>query len=508
MATFSPPVVPASDSTSRISERCRLLHEGVAIVVFRVLVVTPEEEAARVVEGGFPGGEVLAVGDLNEAGGYSEACRFEYAFVDITALRPLAEEGDYQGCLDVIHQVAPGARIVVMAPPDGIREAVNIVREGASDYLTYPVVREEMQLVRDGIERRERIRSELHYHRDRALQTEALGAITSRAESMKTVLRKIRQVAPTRSTVLLTGETGTGKSFLAKVIHQHSTRAERQFVSVHCGAIPDTLLESELFGHERGAFTGADRRRLGKFEIAIGGTLFLDEIATVTSAMQVKLLNVLQERSIQRVGGERDIEVDVRILVATNMDLARLTEDGTFRNDLFYRLNVFPIEVPPLRDRREDIPTLVEGFLVRLRQFHQKDIGEVHPAVMEAFLQYAWPGNVRELENLLERAFILETTSVLTPENFPEEMFGSDVTAQQFSIAPTDSLAEVRSQAVADVERQYLKRQLEDNNGRIDATAKAAGITPRQLHKLMTEYGLKKEDFRKGRTKGTSNSER
>ncbi len=465
--------------------------------MFRVLVVTPEEEAAQVVETGWPAGEVLAVNELDEAGGYSEACNFEYAFVDISALRPFAEEGDYQGCLKAVRRVAPGARIVVMAPQDGIREAVNIVREGAGDYLTYPIVQEEVQLVREGIERRERIRSELHYHRDRALKTEALGSITSGAESMKTVLRKIRQVAPTRSTVLLTGETGTGKSFLARVVHQSSTRVGRQFVSLHCGAIPDTLLESELFGHERGAFTGADRRKLGKFEIANGGTLFLDEIATVTPAMQVKLLNVLQERSIQRVGGERGIEIDVRILVATNMNLAKLTADGTFRKDLFYRLNVFPIEVPPLRDRREDIPTLVEGHLVRLRQFHQKNIYEVHPSVMEAFLQYAWPGNVRELENLLERAFILETTPVLTPENFPEEMFGSDVTMKQLSIASTDSLAQARSQAVADVERHYLNRQLEDNNGRIDATANAAGITPRQLHKLMTKYGLRKEDFKK-----------
>jgi transcriptional regulator with GAF, ATPase, and Fis domain len=324
---------------------------------------------------------------------------------------------------------------------------------------------------------------------------------------MRAVLHKIRQVAPTRSTVLLTGETGTGKSFLARVIHDNSTRADRQFISVHCGAIPDTLLESELFGHERGAFTGADRRKLGKFEIANGGTIFLDEIATVTPAMQVKLLNVLQERLFQRVGGERDIEIDVRILAATNMDLGRLTSEGAFRNDLYYRLNVFPIEVPPLRDRRKDIPILVEMFFDRLRRFHQKDIDGVHPAVMEAFGSYQWPGNVRELENLLERAFILESSNVLAPENFPEELFDSSPSLQQLSFVSTNSLAEARRVAVDEVERLYLKRQLDANAGRIDATAKAAGVTPRQLHKLMAKHGLRKEDFKLGRATGTPSSE-
>jgi DNA-binding NtrC family response regulator len=394
--------------------------------------------------------------------------------------------------------VAPGARLVVMSPLEGTREAVNFVQDGASDYLTYPIVREEVELVLQAIERRERLRSELNYLRDWSLDAEVLGTISSRADSMKGVLRKIRQVAPTRSTVLLTGETGTGKSFLAKLIHQHSTRSGRQFVSVHCGAIPDTLLESELFGHERGAFTGAERRKLGKFEIAHGGTLFLDEIATITTAMQIKLLNVLQERSIQRVGGEHDVQVDVRILAATNMDLEELTADGTFRRDLYYRLNVFPIEVPPLRDRREDIPSFVAGFLDRLARLHQKEIHGVDDVVMDAFLCYDWPGNVRELENLLERAFILETSGVLTPTGFPRELFTSRRVEQALSFDPTESLAQARERAVAATERSYLERQLEAHGGRIDATAEAAAVTPRQLNTLMRKHGLKKEDFRPG----------
>jgi DNA-binding NtrC family response regulator len=469
--------------------------------------MTPESDAARVLQASFPGGDVVTVESMQEADSLSEAFRFEYAFVDITLLQLLSGVGDDGGCLNEFRQLVPGARLVVLSDQKDIRKAVNLVREGASDYLTYPIVGEEVKLVRDGIEGRERIRSELLYFRDRALETEVLGAAESRADSMKAVLHKIRQVAPTRSTVLLTGETGTGKSFLARVIHQTSTRADRQFISVHCGAIPDTLLESELFGHERGAFTGADRRRMGKFEIANKGTLFLDEVATVTPAMQVKLLNVLQERSFQRVGGETNVEVDVRILAATNMDLDKLTAEGAFRNDLFYRLNVFPIDVPPLRERREDIPILAEGFLDRLRRFDQREIEEIHPSVMEAFLNYRWPGNVRELENLLERAFILETSKVLTPENFPKELFTSVSTTQRLTFKLEDSLAAARRRAIADVERQYLKRQLEANGGRIDATAEAAGITPRQLHKLMTKHGFRKEDFRGKRVDGTRASE-
>jgi DNA-binding NtrC family response regulator len=463
-----------------------------------ILAMTPVPEAVEAIQESYPEGEVCAVSTLGEAEDQTKACQFEFAFIDTSVLQPLAEEDNYEARVEAFQKAVPGARLVVMSPQEKIREAVNFVRDGASDYLTYPIAREEIQLVRDAVERRDRIRSELHFLRNRELQIEELGEIRSRAESMRAVLHKVRQVAPTRSTVLLTGETGTGKSFLAKVIHQNSTRAERQFIGIHCGAIPDTLLESELFGHERGAFTGADRRKLGKFEIANGGTLFLDEIATITTAMQVKLLNVLQERSIQRVGGERDVQVDVRILTATNMDLSVLVKEGRFRSDLFYRLNVFPIEVPPLRERREDISTLAEGFLNRLRGLYQKDIDDIHPTVMEAFLTYSWPGNVRELENLLERAFILEESDVLTPENFPNEIFGSGSkpVTQHVTFAPTGILADIRRRAIEDVERQYLRQQLTVAGGRIDATAEAAGISPRQLHKLMTKFGLKKENFR------------
>jgi transcriptional regulator with PAS, ATPase and Fis domain len=279
---------------------------------------------------------------------------------------------------------------------------------------------------------------------------------------------------------------------------------------VHCAALAETLLESELFGHERGAFTGAERRKLGKFEIAHGGTIFLDEIATISTAMQVKLLNVLQERSIQRVGGDRDVEVDVRILAATNMDLERMTREGTFRNDLFFRLNVFPIEVPALRDRRDDIPGFVESFLDRLRRYHQKEIRGVTDEVMDAFSRYHWPGNVRELENLLERAFILETSETLTSRGFPAELFGRRSEEEGVRPADGETLAEVRNRAASSAERRYLERQLDLHGGRIDATAKAAGVTVRQVNSLMRKHGIRKEAFRPssgGRGRASSNGE-
>jgi DNA-binding NtrC family response regulator len=464
--------------------------------VVEVLVVTPDAGAADAIRGVFSDAVLEVAGSLGPDGKGSPSGTIDYLFIDVGALEGCSTGDEHSDGFSAVKEMFPGTRVVVMSPQAQIREAILHVREGAADYLTYPVVHEEVQLVRESIERRERLSSELRYFRDRSLDAESVGSITSRAGSMKTVLRKIRQVAPTRSTVLLTGETGTGKSFLAKVIHQNSTRASRQFVSVHCGAIPDTLLESELFGHERGAFTGADRRKLGKFEIANGGTLFLDEIATITPAMQVKLLGALQDRMIQRVGGDHDVQVDVRILAATNIDLEQLSRDGGFRPDLFYRLNVFPIEIPPLRDRREDIPDFVEHFLDRLRLFHQKQVDRVEAGVMGALVEYDWPGNVRELENLLERAFILEQTSTLTAESFPDEIF-EQRRVGRLSIDPRSPLADVRQRAIDHAERLYLSEQLAVNQGRIDATAKAAGITARQLHKLMTKHRLKKEEFKR-----------
>jgi DNA-binding NtrC family response regulator len=338
--------------------------------------------------------------------------------------------------------------------------------------------------------------SERDYSKDQFWQPSSLAVIQTKSSTMQTVFAKIRSVAPTRSTVLLTGETGTGKGVLANLIHQHSNRRDAKFVSVHCGAIPDTLLESELFGHEKGAFTGADRRKLGKFEISKGGTIFLDEIGTITPAAQIKLLQVLQDGTFQRVGGEATHNADVRVIAASNMDLEEMCDNGHFRKDLYFRLNVFPVEIPPLRERREDIPHIVEVIIGRLNKFHLKEIRDIHPDVMEGFLNYRWPGNIRELENLMERAYILESSSTLTPESFPLELLTLDAPSAQMELDSSFTLAEVRRRALEEVEKRYLKELLASQKGKIRESAEVAGITTRQLHKLLTKYAIKKEDFK------------
>ncbi len=320
---------------------------------------------------------------------------------------------------------------------------------------------------------------------------------------MRDVYRKVQMVAPTRTTVLLTGETGTGKSYLAKLIHQYSSRASRQFVSVHCGALPESLIESELFGHEKGAFTGASRARKGKFELADGGTIFLDEIGTITPTAQIKLLHILQEKAFERVGGERLIPCDVRIIAATNEDPALLCEQGKFRWDLFYRLNVFPVEVPPLRHRPEDVLTLAEEFIRAFRQDAGKNITGITPRATEALLHYSWPGNVRELENIVERACILEETDQIHAESLPLELLALRPEISATSATGGDTLMPLhaaRAAAIEEFERRYLWTLLQSCGGSIKKSADAAGITTRQLHKLMTRHRLDKKTFR-SRTK-------
>jgi transcriptional regulator with PAS, ATPase and Fis domain len=313
---------------------------------------------------------------------------------------------------------------------------------------------------------------------------------------MQEVFQKVRSVAPTKSTVLIVGETGTGKGLLAQLIHRHSNRKDGPFVSVHCGAIPDTLLESELFGHEKGAFTGASRRKLGKFEIAHSGTIFLDEVGTISSSAQIKLLEILQDGTFYRVGGETIIQANVRVVAATNTDLQKMCDEGSFRRDLYYRLNVFPIEIPPLRDRASDIPHIIEVILKRLNKSHPKEIYDIHQDVVEAFKSYTWVGNIRELENLMERAYILETSSVLTTQAFPNELFAN----RNLQLRPKPdismTLAEARRKGLEEFERDYLEKLLTRNRGRINESAKAAGISTRQLHKLLTKYNIKKEAFK------------
>ena len=333
--------------------------------------------------------------------------------------------------------------------------------------------------------------------RDRFWKTEWIDIVRSRNPAMHEVFEKIRAVAPTIATVLLLGETGTGKGLMARLTHWHSLRCEKPLVAVHCGAIPETLIESELFGHEQGAFTGAVRRKLGKFEVACKGTIFLDEIGTITPSVQIKLLQVLQDGTYCRIGGEQTLHTDARIIFATNANLEALVAEGRFRKDLYYRVKIFPIEIPPLRERIEDLPYLTETFLQKLNQRYNKDIGGMPPDVREALQGYSWPGNVRELENVMERAYILETSDILTLRSFPSDITSAEAKrTEECPMGEGFSLAEARQLAVEAFERQYLRDLLTRHNGRIGTAAQNAGITPRQLNRLMNRYAINKKDHR------------
>ena len=320
--------------------------------------------------------------------------------------------------------------------------------------------------------------------------------IHTRSPKMLQTYEKVKSVAPTKTTVLLLGDTGVGKGMVAKLIHQHSSRKDEAFVHVHCGALPETLVESELFGYEKGAFTGASKRKLGRFDNAQKGTIFLDEINTISETMQVKLLQVLQERVFQRVGGESPIEADVRVIAASNSDLQQLCDEGLFRKDLYYRLSVFPLEIPSLQQRSEDIPDWVNYLIDWFNKLYYKEIQEADPVVVKALQEYSWPGNIRELENVIERAYILETTSVLRPESFPQELFADVNNTAEVVMDITQPLAEIRRQSLEHLERQYLKELMAKHQGRVNRASETAGITTRQLHKLLSKYGIRKEEFK------------
>ncbi len=326
--------------------------------------------------------------------------------------------------LDYIVEHTPETICIILTGHGSIKGAVEAIKKGAYDYLTKPVRGDEILLVLEKALETRRLRRENEYLRRKLWQEWGYGEIVGKSEAMRRVFSLIEKVADTDSTVLILGESGTGKELVARAIHQASSRCQGPFIPVNCGAIPEELLESELFGHEKGAFTGAIKTRLGRFELAHGGTIFLDEISEMSPKLQVKLLRVLQEHSFERVGGTRSIKVDIRVIAATNRDLEKEVREGRFREDLYYRLNVIPIVLPPLRERKEDIPLLIEHFLERFSRQKRREISGITDEAMEFLMKHDWPGNVRELENVIERMVILATGERLTAEDVPEYIRG------------------------------------------------------------------------------------
>jgi DNA-binding NtrC family response regulator len=462
-----------------------------------ILIISAKEDDARLIRESLPSDyQVENTDSVKSALELHRQSAFDVIFSDLKLLRDTSETGKIAETINLFKEPNPLAEILILSSKASIQDTVKAVKAGAQDYLTYPVDPTEVRLVIKSVTEALAKKIELDYLRDQFWKPEWLDIIKSRNVEMLEVFKKIRSVAPTRATVLLSGETGTGKGLLARMIHIHSNRCNDPFISVHCGAIPDTLLESELFGHEKGAFTGAVRRKPGKFEMARGGTIFLDEIGTITPSAQIKLLQVLQDGTFSRVGGEAVLQTDARVIAATNADLTGMIERGEFRKDLYYRLNVFNIEIPPLRERAEDIPQIAELFLEKLKQRHEKSIHSVHPLVLQAFKNYHWPGNIRELENLMERACILETTTVLTPESFPIGLINSGDAHAVLPVQAHLPLAEARRQAIDDFERQYLKELFSRHKGRVNRAAEDAGVSTRQLNKLMVKYGIEKEIYK------------
>jgi len=313
---------------------------------------------------------------------------------------------------------------------------------------------------------------------------------------MQKVYENIRTVAPTLATVLLLGETGTGKGLLARLLHWHSNRNDQPFIAVHCGAIPEGLIESDLFGHEKGAYTGADRRKYGKFELANCGTIFLDEIGTISSSVQVKLLQVLQDGTFSRVGGNEQLKTNARIIAATNADLKQLSNNGLFRKDLYYRLNVFPIEIPALRHRMEDLPYLATTILDNLNAKYHKGIEKLDPAVEAGFKSYDWPGNIREMENILERAYLLEEADSISSHNMPPELVIMPPNHEGMEDPRALTLSQARKIVMEEFERSYLVNLMKACRGRINLSANKAGITPRQLNRLLNRHGICKKNYK------------
>ena len=379
--------------------------------------------------------------------------------------------------------VDPEIATVVMTSSGGdVETAVSAMRQGAADYLAKPLHMDELVIVLDRALERRRLQREAGQLRARLSQRHRLSGLVGSSPAMQKVYETVLQVAPSRASVIISGESGTGKELIAAAIHEHSPRAGRPFIKLHCAALAETLLESELFGHERGSFTGAMGRRDGRFLQADGGTLFLDEIGEVSPSVQVKLLRFLQEREFERVGGNETIKVDVRIVAASNKDLHALVREGRFREDLYYRLNVVSIEMPPLRVRPDDIPLLATHFLAKYAAENDKHLVGFSDEALSALVRYAWPGNVRELENAVERAVVVcRGDEVRVPDLIP-------TIASQAAAATTDLSPVVPGASMAELERYAILKTLEHVAGSTTRAADILGISPRTIQYRLREY--------------------
>ncbi|MGR3310161.1 MAG: sigma-54-dependent transcriptional regulator [Candidatus Brocadiales bacterium] len=395
----------------------------------------------------------------------------------------------------------PDISVIMMTAFGSIKNAVGAMKMGACDYITKPVSSEEIKLVIQKVFEKQDLATEVKALREELKGRYKLDNIIGKNQKMQDIYDLILNVSSTDATILIMGETGTGKELVARSIHFNSERENKPFVTINCSALPEALLESELFGHEQGAFTGAIKQRLGKFELADGGTIFFDEMGDLLPSIQTKLLRVLQEREFERVGGNQTIKVDVRIIAATNKDLSIAIKQGTFREDLYYRLNVIPIILPPLRERKEDIPLLAAHFLKKCCAILKKDVRAISQEIMNAMISYNWPGNIRELENLIERAVIMAKKNIITDINLSKEGARTIALLDGFTISFDDShITELMYEDfIGYCEKQYITKALEKYHGRVDLSAKSAMMDKKTFYRKMKKHAINRKAFKKSK---------
>ena len=445
----------------------------------RVLVVDDDEITCNLLEEVLSkeGYAVHKALDGREAIDRGEKHTYDVVLSDIKMI-----DVDGMEVLRAYRQRSPETIIIMMTAFGSIETAIRAIKEGAYDYVSKPFKLDEIKLtLQRALEQRRLVEENIHY-RQELITKYKLENIVGRSAQMLQVYKTIARVAESRSTVLVTGESGTGKELIARAIHFNSPRAARPFVAVDCSSLAETLLESELFGHMRGAFTGAVTTKKGLFEEADRGTCFLDEIGDISLAMQAKLLRVLQEHEIKRVGGTETIKIDVRIVAATNQNLEALVTEKKFREDLFYRLNVVSIHLPSLRERPEDVPLLADHFLRKYASQNNKPVCRISPEAMDLLVRHRWPGNVRGLENVIERATTLSGTNLILPEDLPRRL---QMEPAQMSLSSLPS-----RMPLSELEKLYIQKVLEETGGNKKKAADILGIDRRTLYRMATRLGL------------------
>jgi two-component system response regulator HydG len=427
--------------------------------------------------------------DISEADdGISAVQAVESESFDLILMDIRMTDMDGIEAMGQIKEMSPSIPIIMMTAYASIKTAVEALKSGAYDYLTKPLDIDELKILMKKALEHYRLQEENVFLKERLADRFDFSKIIGKSRRMKDLFENLSLIAPSDATILIYGESGTGKELVANAIHQNSPRAQKPFIKVSCAALPETLLESELFGHERGAFTGALARKAGRFQLADGGTLFLDEVNVMSATTQVKLLRVLQEREFEPLGSTKTIHVDIRLITATNKELEAEVKEGRFREDLFYRLNVVPIHLPPLRERKEDIPLLAEHFFKIYQEKNKKSVKGFLPKTIDTLMRYDWPGNIRELENVIERAVLLCRNEYVSPRDLPPPFQGEQMAEQPIISIPSGMTLE-------ELEKEAILQTLEENGGNRTQAAQILGISRKTLQNKLKEYGLEEKEF-------------